>query len=229
MEETLVKVSELRKKGVWHFLPYSQQASHTAALLQKSPFPVQPLETLVREKPMRGYAMVSSDATDGVPVLAARNIEPGGINFEGVEYLTPAAHEKLHHTQVQRGDVLVKLVAQPGVAAVYGYAEPANFNSHLAQLRLKPEVDPEYLVSYLNSDLGQSLIRSFTTGSARPVITLVALLSAPVIVPPLAEQRRIALKARSLVQEATQLRENAQERQEEARHLFSDLLEGGIE
>src|SRR2546430_2144828 len=130
MEETLVKVSELRKKGVWHFLPYSQ---------------------------------------------------------------------------------------------------PANFNSHLARLRLKPEVDPEYLVSYLNSDLGQSLIRSFTTGSVRPVITLAALLSVPVIVPPLAEQRRIALKARSLAQEATQLRENARERQEEARHLFSDLLEGGIE
>ncbi len=169
MEETLVKVSELRKKGVWHFLPYSQQASHTAALLQKSPFPVQPVETLVREKPIRGYAMVSSDANDGVPVLAGRNIAPGGINFEGVEYLTPAAHEKLHHTQVQRGDVLVKLVAQPGVAAVYAYAEAANFNSHLARLRLKPEVDPEYLVSYLNSDLGQSLIRSFTTGSVRPV------------------------------------------------------------
>ena len=130
---------------------------------------------------------------------------------------------------IKRGDVLVKLVAQPGVAAVYAYAEAANFNSHLARLRLKPEVDPEYLVSYLNSDIGQSLIRSFTTGSVRPVVTLAALMSLPVILPPLAEQRRIALKARSLAQEATQLRENARERQEEARHLFSDLLEGGIE
>lgn len=229
MEETLVKVSELRKKGVWHFLPYSQQTSHTAALLQKSPFPVQPLETLVREKPIRGYAIVSSDANDGIPVLAGRNISPGDINFEEVDYLTPAAHEKLHHTQVQRGDVLVKLVAQPGISAVYAYAEPANFNSHLARLRLKPEADPEYLVSYLNSDLGQSLIRSFTTGSVRPVITLAALLSLPVILPPLVEQKRIALKARSLAQEVTKLRENARERQEEARHLFSELLEGGIE
>jgi restriction endonuclease S subunit len=183
MEETLVNVSELRKNGVWHFLPYSKQASHTAALLQKSPFPVRPLETLVREKPIRGYAMVSSDANDGVPVLAGRNISPGGINFEEVDYLTPAAHEKLLHTQVQRGDVLVKLVAQPGVSAVYAYAEPANFNSHLVRLRLRPEVDPEYLISYLNSDLGQSLIRSFTTGSVRPVITLAALLSLPVILP----------------------------------------------
>jgi restriction endonuclease S subunit len=61
------------------------------------------------------------------------------------------------------------------------------------------------------------------------VITLAALLSVPVIVPPLTEQRRIALMARSLVQEATQLRENAQERQEEAARLFSALLEGGIE
>lgn len=76
--------------------------------------------------------------------------------------------------------MLVKLVAQPGVSAVYSYAEPANFNSHLVRLRLKPEVDPEYLVSYLNSDFGQSLIRSFTTGSVRPVVTLAALLSLPV-------------------------------------------------
>jgi type I restriction enzyme, S subunit len=229
MEDTLVSVSELRKKGVWHFLPYSQQASHTAALLQKSPFPVQSLETLVSEKPIRGYAMVSSAAKDGVPVLSERNISSGDINFEEVDYLTPEEHEKLLLTQVQRGDVLVKLVAQPGVSAVYAYAEPANFNSHLVRLRLKPEVDPEYLVSYLNSDLGQSLIRTFTTGNLRPVVTLAALMSLPVILPPLAEQKRIALKARSLVQEVTQLRENAQERQEEARRLFSDLLEGGIE
>ncbi len=229
MEEALVNVSELRKKGVWHFLPYSKQASHTAALLQKCPFPVRSLETLVSEKPIRGYSMVSSDAKDGVPVLSGRNISPGDINFEDVDYLTPAEHEKLLLTQVQRGDVIVKLVAQPGVSAVYSYAEPANLNSHLVRLRLKPEVDPEYLVSYLNSDLGQSLIRSLTTGSVRPVVTLAALMSLPVILPQLAEQKRIALKARSLAQEVTKLRENARERQEEARQIFSDLLEGGIE
>ncbi len=229
MEETLVNVSELRKKGVWHFLPYSKQASHTADLLKKSPFPIQLLETLVREKPIRGYAMVNSDANEGVPILAGRNISADGINFEEVEYLTPAAHEKLLNTQVHQGDVLVKLVAQPGVSAVYASAEPANFNSHLVRLRLKPEIDTEYLVYYLNSDLGQSLIGSFTTGSVRPVITIEALLSLPVILPPLAEQKRIALKVRFLAQEVIKLRESAKERQEEANHLFSELLEGGIE
>ncbi len=229
MEETLVNVLELRKKGVWHYLPYSKQASNAAALLKRSPYPVQPLKTLMLENPIRGYAIVNSDANEGVPILVGKNISASGINFEGVDYLTPAAHEKLFNTQVHQGDILVKLVAQPGISAVYSSIEPANFNSHLVRLRLKPEVDPEYFVSYLNSDLGQSLISSFTTGSVRPVITLDALLSLPVILPPLADQERIALKARSLAQEVINLRETAKERQEEANHLFRDLLEGGIE
>jgi len=228
MEETVVKATELRRKGVWHFHPYSDEAMDVVTLLSKSPYPKRLLGTLLRENAIRGYSVVSGSADEGVPILSVRNISISGVSFDEIGYLTPKEHEKLVRTQVQHGDVIVALVVRPGLAVLYEHDKPANLDSQLARLRLVDDIDARYLVYYLNSDIGQALIRSLVTGSVQPVLTLEALIQLPVILPPLTKQKQITLTAESLTQEAAKLTEAAKQRRTEAFHVFSEILEGDV-
>jgi restriction endonuclease S subunit len=228
MEETVVKATELRRKGVWHYQPYSHEAMDVFALLSKSPYPSRQLGTLLSEDVIRGYSVVSGSADEGIPILSVRNLSIAGVSFDDVGYLTPIENEKLVRTQVQNGDVIVALVVRPGLAALYEHDNPANLDSHLARLRITDNIDARYLVYYLNSDIGQALIRSLVTGNIQPVLTLEALMQLPVILPSLTEQKEVALAAEKLTQEAAKLTENAKQRREEAFHVFNEFLGGDV-
>ncbi|QSJ18321.1 restriction endonuclease subunit S [Nostoc sp. UHCC 0702] len=229
MEKTIVNLSKLRQKGVWNFQPYSQVVTDAMAKLEKSPFPVVKLETLLVEgTTKRGYSVTGVEDVGGIPLLSARNISAQGMNLNHVRYLTPDAHNKLEETQVHKGDVLVSVIMRPGIAAVYESDEPANINSHLARLRLTNQIDPAYLVFYLNSNVGQALIRSLSTGSLQPMLTISALKDLPVILPPLAEQKQIVAEVQRLTQEAEQLVKAAEERRAEAQKLFGELFQEAV-
>jgi restriction endonuclease S subunit len=226
MEKTMVNLSQLRQKGVWNFQPYSQSVTGAMAQLDKSHFPVVKLDTLGTTK--RGYFITGVKDAGKVPLLSVRNISMEGINLNHVRYLTPNEHNKLEATQVHRGDVLVNLIMRPGIAAVYESDQPANIDTHLARLRLTDKIDPAYLVFYLNSDVGQALIHSLSTGSVQPMLTITALNDLPVILPSLAEQKQIIAEAQRLTQEAGQLSKAAQERRAEAQKLLGKLFQEAV-
>ncbi|MEA5601417.1 restriction endonuclease subunit S [Nostoc sp. UHCC 0252] len=229
MEKTVVNLSQLRQKGVWNFQPYSQVVTGAMAQLEKSPFPVVKLGTLLLEgTTKRGYSVTGVENVDGIPLLSTRNISAPGINLNHVRYLTPDEHKKLEATQVHTGDVLVSLIMRPGIAAVYESDQPANIDTHLARLRLTNKIDSAYLVFYLNSDVGQALIHSLSTGSVQPMLTITALNDLPVILPSLAEQKQIIAEAQRLTQEAGQLSKAAQERRTEAQKLLGKLFQEAV-
>ncbi|GAX38022.1 restriction endonuclease subunit S [Nodularia sp. NIES-3585] len=229
MEKTMVNLSQLREKGVWNFQPYSQVVTGAMAQLKNSPFPVVKLGTLLVEgTTKRGYSVTGFEDVGGIPLLSARNILAQGINLDHVRYLTPDSHKKLEETQVHQGDVLVSMIMRPGIAAVYESDEPANINSHLARLRLTNQIDPAYLVFYLNSDVGQALIHSLSTGSVQPMLTINALNNLLVMLPPIAEQKQIVAEAQRLTQEAGKLSQAAEERRAEAQKLFGKLFQGAV-
>lgn len=229
MEKTIVNLSQLRQKGVWNFEPYSQVVTGAMAQLEKSPFPVVKLGTLVVEgTTKRGYSVTGLENIDGIPLLSVRNISAQGINLNHVRYLSPDDHKKLEATQVHKGDVLVSLIMRPGIAAVYQSDEPANIDTHLARLRLTDKIDPAYLAFYLNSDVGQALIHSLSTGSIQPMLTLTALNDLLVMLPPLDEQKQIVSEARRLTEEAGQLSKAAEYHRAEAHKLFGKLFQGAV-
>jgi len=229
MEETIVSKTELRRKGVWHFQPYSKAANDISDLFKKSRFPIRKLSTLVREKIVNGYLTISSDAEEGIPLLSIKNISANGINFDGIRYITLEEHKKLVDTQVQYGDVVVNLISKPGLSAVYIANKPSNLGRHLARLRLTSEIDANYLVYYLNSEIGQALISSSAIGSVQPKLTIEALINLFIILPPLDIQRRIAARSQNLEQEAADLLKAAEHRKAEAYNIASELLEGDRE
>jgi restriction endonuclease S subunit len=226
MEKTVVNLSQLRQKGVWNFQPYSQVVTGAMAQLEKSPFPVVKLGTLGNTQ--RGYFITGVKDVGEIPLLSVRNISIEGINLNHVRYLTPNDHKKLEKTQVHRGDVLVSLIMRPGIAALYESDDPSNIDTHLAILHLTDKIDPAYLVFYLNSDVGQALVHSLSTGSVQPMLTIAALNDLPVILPPLDEQKQIVAEAQRLTQEAGQLSKAAEERRAEAQKLLGKLFQEAV-
>ena len=229
MEKTIVNLSQLRQKGVWNFEPYSQVVTGAMSQLGKSRFPVVKLGSLVVEgTTKRGYSVTGLENVDGIPLLSIRNISAQGINLNHVRYLSPDDHKKLEATQVHKGDVLVSLIMRPGIAAVYQSDEPANIDTHLARLRLTDKIDPAYLTLYLNSDDGQALIHSLSTGSIQPMLTLAALNNLPIMLPSRDEQKQIVVEAQRLIKEAEQLSKAAKDHRAEAQKLVGKLFQGGV-
>ena len=225
METRLVPISEIRKKGVWHFQPYSQAVQQLEADLAQSQFPVIKLQDLV-ENAKRGFIQKSMGETDGVLLIRPRNLTPIGLDFSEVSYITPADHDKLPQTQLQAGDVIISLVvsSQQTIAAVYTDDRPANITNNLARLRLKSNIDPAYLAYYLNSNLGKTLLESQMTGSVIRTTNLSSLLELPVVYPSLDKQHQIVFHVQSLQQKAIQLSEQSVNLQAEARKMFDRVL-----
>jgi type I restriction enzyme S subunit len=93
----------------------------------------------------------------GVPFLGARNIKNGKIDFSDIVYIDDYIHEgMLQSSKITTGDILVTMAGAIGRCAIYSSSEEANISQAVA--RLKPNLDlinPNYLLYYLNSSIGQ--------------------------------------------------------------------------
>lgn len=231
MEARTVRVAETRPRGRWDFQPFSRATSQIQARLESSPYPVVRLRDIVLVGTVgvaQGFS-VAAEASEGIPMITGRHLTGKRItdSLDDARYVTPEEHEKLAGTQLKRGDVVVNLLMRPSVAAVYDASGPANIGARLVRLRLTDEIDSHYLVEYLNSELGAALISMLATGSVMPMLTTQALLDLPVILPPLAEQRRISQDALEARVEAERLTAQAEALRLRAQREFLDTLTDG--
>lgn len=226
MEAMIVPISEIHQKGVWHFQPYSQAVREVTVQLEHSPFPVIELGKLVIDA-KRGFPKRGTDDYEGIPLITVRNLTRYGVDLTESSYITPEEHQKLQQTEVQQKDVLTSLVARPTIAAVYQHDQPANISQYVLRLRLKSELDPAYLVYYLNSELGQTLIQCLVTGAVQQMLSINALMSLPVILPSLSEQKRIVEQIQQIEQQAVELSQQVQEQYSQAFTQFNQFIKGG--
>lgn len=139
----------------------------------------------------------------GFPMLSARNIENGQINFNDYRFIEQKAFETENkRTQVHPGDVLLTIVGAIGRTATV----PDNIDLFTLQRSvavLSPVgMIPDFLMYQLQSPQVQKELLKEAKGTAQKGIYLKTLGGIPVLLPPLNEQRRIvakieALKARS--------------------------------
>ncbi len=209
MEAVIVPISEICQKGVWNFQPYSQAVREVNAQLEYSPFPVVELGELVIDA-KRGFPRRGTNDYEGIPLITNRNLTQYGVDLTDASYITSEEHQKLEETQVQMNDVLTSLVAHPTIAAVYKHDQTANISQHILRLRLKSELAPAYLVYYLNSELGQTLIQSRVTGAIQKMLSINEIMKLPVILPPLSEQKQIVEKIQQIEQQAVEFSQQAQ-------------------
>lgn len=169
---------------------------HLAGLvdrLQQVSHPVLPLGSIATV--MAGAPTRSADG-EGVPILRPRNVLEGRLDLTELAQVEPMRAA----VPVEAGDLLVTVAgARTGEAAlVTKEAEGLLIDNNLALVRAgdrkgPQQVDPDYLVAYLNSDLGRMLVSRETssTGTIQR-LSVGGLKELPVVLPSLAEQRRIA-------------------------------------
>jgi len=93
----------------------------------------------------------------GIPFIGARNIRNGVVDTSHVTYIDDYIHNgMLSSSKVANGDILVTMAGSIGRVALYTAKTDANISQAVARLQPKTdEIDPEYLVHYLNSYFGQ--------------------------------------------------------------------------
>lgn len=129
----------------------------------------------------------------GIQLITAKNIRMGYIDYKNnQEYISPKDYfEVMKRGLPKKGDVLITTEAPAG-----NVAQIDNENVALAQRVIKYRgndiLNNNYLCYYFLSDAFQNLLHSLNTGGTVQGIKGSLLHTLPVIVPPLAEQKRIA-------------------------------------
>jgi type I restriction enzyme, S subunit len=161
--------------------------------LQQVANPVLPLKDVAT---VTAGTPTKSTYDEGVSVLRPRNLRDGRVDVSELSQAVPLRTS----VPVKAGDILVTVMgARSGEAALVSTdAEGLLFDNNLALVRIVEsdghhQIDPEYLVAFLNSDLGQMLVsREASSLGVMQRLSVAGLRELPVILPSLSEQRRIA-------------------------------------
>lgn len=134
-------------------------------------------------------------ATNGFPMLSARNIQGGKINFDDFRYISEDGFAiEDARTNIQPNDVLLTIVGTIGRTAVVSPNLPKfTLQRSVAVLRVIL-LEPHYLSFCLESPKLQKYFEENARGTAQKGIYLQALSKVQIPLSPLPEQKRIADK-----------------------------------
>jgi restriction endonuclease S subunit len=126
-----------------------------------------------------------TDKENGYPFLRVQNLQINGkLNFNNLKYINEKTHNgKLHRSQVEEGDLLIKItgVGRMAIASVAPEGFVGNTNQHMVVVKTESKEISEYLANYLNLDLVETLASRRATGATRPALDYQALKSIPII------------------------------------------------
>ena len=117
-------------------------------------------------EPHIDYGITASGKDAGaIPFLNIENIRPDGrLVISNIRYIDSCKETELVH----KDDILLSRSRLVGVCGLVTEKEDGfAFGSYILRMRVKDEskIPAEYIVGFLNSDLGQAQIRLFETGS----------------------------------------------------------------
>nr|WP_146096676.1 restriction endonuclease subunit S [Xanthomonas arboricola] len=144
---------------------------------------------------------------EGRPMLSAKNISDGKIRFDELRLLSKEDFElEDRRTNISPDDVLLTIVGALGRSAVVPSESPEfTVQRSVAVLKTK-HLEPNYLRFLLESPIAQRFFQDNAKGTAQKGIYLKALGLMPIVVAPLAEQKRIAQKLDALLAQVDTLK-----------------------
>jgi len=177
MESSVINSSQVIATSRWDY-EYNQQSyvqfeqsllgTETSSLQDLCKYPITKGETPL----WRGDKYVSED--EGVLFIRSENIREQGLDLSTKTFITNVVHQRMSRSQVKPKDVLLAIVGATigQVAVVPSEIAEANCNQAVAIIRLNDDINPNYVQAILRSSIGQTQIRRFSGGSARPNLDL---------------------------------------------------------
>lgn len=129
-----------------------------------------------------------------IPALSANNVRMGFVDFKRECYLGSEELYKAWMVQgdVKRHDLVFTMEAPLGNVAVISDDRKYILSQRVVLLRPNSKVQFQYLFQYLRGEAFAALLDSNSTGTTAKGIQQKRLVQLPVVVPPIAEQQKIA-------------------------------------
>ena len=128
----------------------------------------------------------------GVPVISAKLIRQGAIDFENVRFVSHQTWEKWMPLPLREGDVILTSEAPLGKTAFVPSNDPLVLGQRLFALRGKADViDNAYLRYWLESEVGQAQLAGRASGTTVLGIRQALLRKVEIDLPPLKVQRSV--------------------------------------
>lgn len=179
-----------------------------------------------------GYAFKSAEyQDDGYFVMRITNVQQGYISPNNPKYIRIDKGSKLEKFILEEGDILVSLTGDVGrVGVIENEHLPAALNQRVARVTgVKRElVNIDYLFIYMNSHAFRRQVEEFSHGAAQANVSTKDILSINVVLPPLAEQKRIVAKLDAAFAEIDSAIELVGTKQANAEKLKASLLDASL-
>ncbi len=174
----------------------------------------------------RGQSVPKADK--GIPLITARNVRMGFLDFSSQEFIEESAFETWMKRGIpQSGDILFTTEAPLGMACRYPTSGCYGVGQRTVTLRVNKKLNSDYLLYFLLSEKGQLLIDLRSSGSTAKGIKSSELKKVKITFPSdIEEQKKIASVLTNSDKEIDLLKQNLADLKQEKKALMQQLLTG---
>lgn len=204
---------------------YSIKYANFQLALDKSKYKFQKIRTFLSSLSMGiSTPEYKSESTD-VPFILGKNLKKGYLDLENLEFISSEINRINKSSILKINDILfsVRGIYIGKVAVVPKEIEGANIINNIVKFSLK-DINPHFVVAYLNSTIGQEFIYREVWGGAQPGFTNEQIKSFPIPIPPLGMQEKIADHITEIRQQAQQLKDQTKEALKKASEEIEQIL-----
>ena len=159
-------------------------------------------------------ASIYVEKKQGIPYILVKSITKEGINFENLKHIKKSleSDRDVMKNTVDEKTIVMTRAGNAGIAAnippdlVGGVA-----SGFLINIKIKNDIDPYYIVSFINSEYGQMQLERISSGSILQSIRSSDLKKIKIILPPKEIQKAIGKKLKDAVYAAASVRTKIQE------------------
>ncbi len=167
-------------------------------------------------------------ASTGIPLLSAKNIRDGYLDFSDTEFVDEDIAERCwKRAKPEVGDILIVSVgATIGRLTLLKKQEKFCFQRSVGLFKpIKEVIDSEYFYYFLKSNLCQQQIASFTRATAISVFIINRMKRLSIPLAPLEEQRQLTKKVKTLFESSKTIEENMGNVRSKAQMINQSLIE----
>lgn len=138
---------------------------------------------------------------NGIPFLSVKDMSTGKLDFSNTKFISAEEHSILsQRCHPQKGDLLISKVGTTGIPLIIDTDREFSIFVSLALIKFFPQlIDCNYLLHLINSPLVQLQVKDNTRGVGNKNWVLTAISNTIMVLPPLAEQKRIVAKIEELM------------------------------
>lgn len=215
----------------YYSLKYFQESFEAVNFGKYPVVPLKKITTLITSgiTPKSGGDAYVDDRLNGIPFIRSGNINiDGELDFNDLLYIRPNIHNTImKSSQVRKNDLMIAIVgATIGQVGIYVFDNEANINQAIALVRLKDEINVQYVKELIKSSIGQLSLNRLKRPVARANINLEEIGTIQVVLPPFEIQQKIATQIQGIRQQAKALQAEGKAILEEAKLRVEQMIIG---